>query len=124
MKAIRAKITALKQDHNLTRAKRGLLLGAKGIRAGTGRYFLNKIPIVQWIPAYSPKWLIGDTIAGFSVGIIILPQALIYSLLAGVSIQQVLLASWLPGVIYAMMGTAKGTAHGQVVISGLKFHRY
>jgi sodium-independent sulfate anion transporter 11 len=105
---IRAKIAALKQDPNLTRVGQGVVLGARALRAGTGRYFSNKLPIIQWLPGYVPKWFIGDAIAGSSVGMLLLPQAMMYSALAGVPIQQALLASWLPGIIYAIMGTTKG----------------
>lgn len=116
-RTISGKIEALKKDPNFTRVGNGVVLGAREIRAGAGQYLRNKVPIVQWIPAYSPKWLIGDAIAGLSVGMLILPQALIFSQLAGVSIQQALLASWLPGVIYTVMGTAKG-----IVLYSLNSH--
>jgi solute carrier family 26 (sodium-independent sulfate anion transporter), member 11 len=105
---IGAKIAALKQDPNFTRVGQGVVLGARGLRRGTGQYFSNKVPIIQLLPAYMPKWFIGDAIAGSSVGILLLPQAMMYSALAGVPIQQALLASWLPGTIYAIMGTTKG----------------
>jgi sodium-independent sulfate anion transporter 11 len=55
-----------------------------------------------------PKWLIGDAIAGSSVGMLLIPQAVMYSTLAGVPVQQALLASCLPGIIYAIMGSTKG----------------
>lgn len=97
-----------RKDANFTRLGYGVMLGAQGVRAGTGRYLSNKVPIVQWITGYSPKWILGDVIAGQSVGMLLLPQALIYSITAGVPIQQALLASWLPGIIYAIMGTSRG----------------
>jgi sodium-independent sulfate anion transporter 11 len=59
---------------------------------------------VQWIAGYSPKWILGDVIAGQSVGMLLLPQALMYTAIVGMPIQQALLASWLPGLIYAIMG--------------------
>jgi sodium-independent sulfate anion transporter 11 len=108
MNYIAAKITAIKQDVNLSRVGVGVVLGARGVRTGAGRYFSNKVPIVQWITGYVPKWLIGDAIAGSSVGMLLIPQAVMYSTLAGVPVQQALLASWLPGIIYAIMGSTKG----------------
>jgi sodium-independent sulfate anion transporter 11 len=98
-----------RKDPNWTRLGYGIVLGAKGVRAGAGRYFSNKVPVVQWITAYSPKWILGDVIAGQSVGMLLLPQALMYSSIAGIPIQQALLASWIPGLIYAIMGTSRGT---------------
>ncbi|KAF8853418.1 hypothetical protein BDZ45DRAFT_748628 [Acephala macrosclerotiorum] len=101
-----------RKDANFTRLGRGTVLGARGIRAGTGRYLSNRVPIIQWIPAYVPKWLMFDLIAGRSVGLLLIPQAMMYSMLAGVSIQQALLASWLPGVIYTIMGTSRDISTG------------
>ncbi|KUJ17117.1 uncharacterized protein LY89DRAFT_72407 [Mollisia scopiformis] len=101
-----------RKDANWVRLGRGVVLGARGIRAGTGRYLSNKVPIVQWIPAYVPKWLISDLIAGQSAGLLLIPQAMMYSVLAGVSIQQALLASWLPGIIYTFMGTSRDLSVG------------
>jgi hypothetical protein len=97
-----------RKDANWTRLGYGVVQGARGVRAGTGRYLSNKVPIVQWITGYSPKWIIADVIAGQSVGMFLLPQALMYATIAGVPIQQALLASWLPGLIYAIMGTSRG----------------
>ena len=100
----------LRNDPNFSRLRRGIVLGARGLRAGTGRYFSNKVPIVQWISAYNIRWIMDDALAGSSVGMLLIPQALIYSTIAGTPIQQALLASWLPGVIYAIMGTSRGSS--------------
>jgi sodium-independent sulfate anion transporter 11 len=99
----------IRTDPNLSRAVSGIVRGAKGLPAGTGRYLLAKIPLARWLPNYSPLWIIDDVIAGLSVGALLVPQALIYSTLAGVPLKDGLLASWLPGLIYAVMGTSKGT---------------
>lgn len=119
MNYIGAKIAAIKQDVNLSRVGVGVVLGARGVRAGAGRYFSNKVPIVQWITGYVPKWLIGDAIAGSSVGMLLIPQAVMYSTLAGVPVQQALLASWLPGIIYAIMGSTKDISTGPTSTTAL-----
>lgn len=104
-----AKIGAkVKTDPNFPRLGKGIVLGIGGLRAGAKKYFIDKIPLSQWITVYSPLWIAEDALAGSSVGMLLIPQALIYSTLAGVPIQQALLASWLPGLIYAFMGTARG----------------
>ncbi|KAG4420218.1 hypothetical protein IFR04_006596 [Cadophora malorum] len=102
----------LRNDPNFSRLRRGVVLGARGLRAGTGRYFSNKVPIVHWISAYNIRWIMDDALAGSSVGMLLIPQALIYSTIAGTPIQQALLASWLPGVIYAIMGTSRDISVG------------
>jgi hypothetical protein len=55
-------------DENFTRARRGIVQGAKGFGPGAVQYLVNKVPIFQWLPNYSPRWLIADVIAGQSVG--------------------------------------------------------
>lgn len=107
------KVAKIKHDPNLTRAVRGVKYASKELRAGTGNWMLKKVPIVQWLPAYMPKWLAGDAIAGISVGLLLVPQAVTYSALAGVPIQTALLSSWLPGMIYAITGTSKGMLYTQ-----------
>ncbi|KAG4439000.1 hypothetical protein IFR05_005516 [Cadophora sp. M221] len=102
----------IRNDSNLPRLGRGVVLGARGLRAGTGKYFSNKLPIIQWISVYNPRWIMDDALAGLSVGMLLIPQALIFSTIAGAPIQQALLASWLPGVIYAFMGTSRDISVG------------
>jgi hypothetical protein len=67
------KIAKIKHDPNLTRAVRGVKYASKELRGGTGKWMLNKVPIAQWLPAYMPKWLLGDIIAGISVGLLLVP---------------------------------------------------
>lgn len=45
------------------------------------------IPGVKWINGYSMQFAISDLIAGITVGLTILPQALAYSTLAGLEPQ-------------------------------------
>lgn len=98
----------IRTDANLTRVARGVAKGARALPAGTGRYLLRKIPAASWLPNYSIIWLIDDLIAGLSVGALLVPQALVFSAFSGIPFQNGLLASWLPGIIYAFMGTSKG----------------
>ena len=114
----RAKIAALRQDPNFTRVGSSITAGLRGLHADTAtRYLSNKFPVVQWIPAYMPKWLIEDLTAGLSVGILLIPQSLGYSAVAGVSVQHAVMSSWLPGLIYAVMGTSKGRIYSSISFS-------
>jgi sodium-independent sulfate anion transporter 11 len=100
---------AVRTDENLIRARRGIIRGGKALPGATGRYLVQKVPVVQWIPNYMPKWIVNDAVAGLTVGVLLIPQALAYAALAGIPLQQGLLASWLPSAIYFIMGTSKGT---------------
>jgi len=98
----------IRADANVSRTVNGIVRGVGGLPAGTGRYLIAKIPAARWLPNYSPIWLIDDMIAGLSVGVLLVPQALVYSVLAGMPLKDALLASWLPSLIYTVMGTSKG----------------
>ncbi|KAK7697142.1 hypothetical protein SLS64_013841 [Diaporthe eres] len=98
-----------KTDWNIVRARRYARRSGREIRYGAGRYLANKFPIVQWIASYSPKWLFGDVLSGVTVGVVLSLQAVNLPSSAGgaISTQQTLIASWLPGFIYALTGSSK-----------------
>jgi sodium-independent sulfate anion transporter 11 len=115
MNKIAQKLRGLKEgfldDENFTRARRGVVRGVKGLPSGAARYSLQKFPVIQWLPRYSPRWLLNDIIAGITVALVLVPQALGTAALAGVPLQDGLFASWLPSAIYFFMGTSKGNVY-------------
>lgn len=112
MNKVKAKLSSIKQafktDPNLTNARRGIVRGVKALPGATGRYLIQKVPVVQWLPQYSPIWLVNDFIAGITVGFLLIPQALVFATLAGLPLQVGLFASWVPSVLYFFTGTTKG----------------
>lgn len=49
---------------------------------------LNKrIPITKWLPEYNSDKAVADLIAGITVGLTVIPQALAYATLAGLDPQ-------------------------------------
>lgn len=105
-------VEKLRHDPNLTRAGSGIRRGVKGFPAGTGRYLAAKVPIAGWLPNYAPRWLINDVIAGISVGLIAVPQAIVFASLIGIPLQSALLSSWLPPLVYTIMGTSRDVTVG------------
>ncbi|RYP60748.1 hypothetical protein DL771_010400 [Monosporascus sp. 5C6A] len=45
-------------------------------------YIEGLFPFADWIPRYNSHWFLGDVLAGFTVGLVIVPQAMAYAILA------------------------------------------
>ena len=46
-------------------------------------YFLQKVPFIWWLRKYSITAFISDVVAGMTVGLMVVPQALAYAKIAG-----------------------------------------
>jgi MFS superfamily sulfate permease-like transporter len=70
------------------------------------------IPALRWLPAYDPRWLSADFIAGLSVWALLVPQGIAYAAVAGVPAQYGLYAA-LGGLLgYALFGSSKQVITG------------
>ena len=45
-------------------------------------WLLYKFPCIKWLVRYNPRWLLSDVIAGLTVGLMVVPQALAYATIA------------------------------------------
>jgi MFS superfamily sulfate permease-like transporter len=43
------------------------------------------MPILSWLPAYSPAWLRFDLVAGLTAAAVVIPQAMAYAAIAGLA---------------------------------------
>lgn len=77
------------------------------------------IPILDWITNYNTTTLKADTIAGLTVGIILIPQGLAYAMIAGLPPIFGLYAALVPQIMYAMLGTSRHIAIGPVAMDSL-----
>ncbi|KAM5193408.1 sulfate anion transporter 1 [Mantella aurantiaca] len=71
------------------------------------------LPVIQWLPKYNFKentW--GDVMSGLIIGIILVPQAIAYSLLAGLKPIYSLYTSFFANLIYFIMGTSRHVSVG------------
>ncbi|MGB5237195.1 MAG: sulfate permease [Flavobacteriaceae bacterium] len=77
------------------------------------------LPFIQWFADYSIKDIPKDILAGFTVGIVLIPQAMAYAMLAGLPPEFGLYASLIPLLIYVLLGTSGPLAIGPVAMDSL-----
>lgn len=77
------------------------------------------IPLLEQVRSYSASYFKGDLNAGITVGIILIPQAMAYSVLAGLPPVYGLYASIVPLIIYAIFGSSRHLGMGPVAIISL-----
>ncbi len=82
-------------------------------------WFTNNLTILKWLPSYGKNSFQKDLIAGLTVGVMIIPQAMAYAVLAGVPPIYGLYASVVPLLIYPLFGTSKHLSVGVVAIDML-----
>lgn len=77
------------------------------------------LPSAQWLPAYRREDLSSDVIAGLTVAVMLVPQAMAYAMLAGLPPVVGLYASTVPMILYAFFGTSRQLAVGPVAMDSL-----
>lgn len=74
---------------------------SKGILCSSGRSWLcrriknsfrrkllfKRIPILAWLPHYQKDYVVSDLVAGITVGLTVIPQAIAYANIAGIPLQ-------------------------------------
>lgn len=76
-------------------------------------------PILEWLPNYNKKDLVGDLSAGLIVAIMLIPQGIAYAMLAGLPPVVGLYASTVPLIVYALFGTSRHLGVGPIAIISL-----
>lgn len=92
--------------------------------AGSQGCFLHSIimslfPVLTWLPRYKLRWLKMDLLAGLTVGLTTVPQALAYAEVAGLPVQYGLYSAFMGGFIYTLLGTSKDITLGPTAIMSL-----
>ncbi|XVF80828.1 hypothetical protein PTKIN_Ptkin15bG0106700 [Pterospermum kingtungense] len=80
------------------------------------QYFL---PILEWGPRYSFQFLKADLIAGITIASLAIPQGISYAKLANLPPILGLYSSFIPPLVYAMMGSSRDLAVGTVAVASL-----
>ncbi|KAJ3027972.1 UNVERIFIED_CONTAM: hypothetical protein HDU68_002720 [Siphonaria sp. JEL0065] len=83
-------------------------------------YFKSLFPIVQWLPRYNLRWALHDFIAGMTVALVVIPQAISYATkLAGLPAQFGLYTSFIGCFIYSLFATSKDVTIGPTAVLSL-----
>ncbi|KAJ3572486.1 hypothetical protein NP233_g3043 [Leucocoprinus birnbaumii] len=82
-------------------------------------YLLSLFPIMKWIPRYNLGWLYGDIIAGLTVGIVLVPQAMSYAQIATLPPVYGLYSSVVGTFIYCIFATSKDVSIGPTAVLSL-----
>ena len=91
-----------------------------GLRIRRGlRDWRSTVPLAGIVTNYQRSDLGHDAMAGLIVGMVTIPQAVAYALLAGVPPQAGLYACLLPMVIYTIFGSSKQLVVGPVAVAAL-----
>ena len=91
-----------------------------GLRVRRGlRDWRSYVPLIATLNSYQRQDLSHDIMAGLIVGMVTIPQAVAYALLAGVPPQSGLYACLLPMVLYAVFGSSKQLVVGPVAVAAL-----
>ncbi|KAL8166803.1 hypothetical protein V2J09_008302 [Rumex salicifolius] len=78
------------------------------------------LPCYRWIRSYRLKeYLQNDVVAGLTVGVMLVPQAMSYAKLAGLESIYGLYASVMPVFVYAIFGSSRQLAVGPVALISL-----
>lgn len=72
----------------------GPWLKEKASKVFTKKTLYKRVPIINWLPKYNFEWGIGDLVAGITVGLTVIPQALAYSNIAGLPPQVCVVSSY------------------------------
>ncbi|CAI6332486.1 unnamed protein product [Periconia digitata] len=79
-------------------------------------YIIQLFPFLRWITRYNVQWLLGDLVAGITVGAVVVPQSMAYSKLAQLPPEFGLYSSFMGVLIYWFFATSKDITIGPVAV--------
>ncbi|XP_037293798.1 sodium-independent sulfate anion transporter [Manduca sexta] len=85
----------------------------------SAKTLLRRVPILQWLPNYSLRSGLADVIAGITVGLTVIPQAIAYAGVAGLPPQYGLYSSFMACFVYTVFGSVKDSAIGPTAIAAI-----
>uniref|UniRef100_A0A8D0AX75 Solute carrier family 26 member 10 n=1 Tax=Salvator merianae TaxID=96440 RepID=A0A8D0AX75_SALMN len=100
--------------------KEKLSRGCRCSRSAALHVLQSRLPMASWLPRYQPKkWLLGDVVAGLTVGIVHIPQGMAFALLTSVAPVYGLYTSFFPALLYMLFGTGRHVSTGTFAVVSL-----
>ncbi|KAF9586687.1 hypothetical protein BGW38_009472 [Lunasporangiospora selenospora] len=106
-------------DRELKQYGRNVVSWLKAFPSNAPRYVTERFPIIKWLPKYNRTWALRDTIAGITVGLIVVPQGMSYAKIAGLPVQHGLYSAYIGAIFYCFMGTSKDLTIGPTAVISL-----
>ncbi|XP_059472055.1 sodium-independent sulfate anion transporter-like isoform X2 [Neocloeon triangulifer] len=88
------------------------------------RTLYKRVPVTHWLPRYPLRDIFPDLIAGFTVGLTLIPQSMGYATLAGLEPQYGLYSAFLGSFIYIVFGSVKEVNMGPAALLALLTYNY
>ncbi|KAF2844785.1 sulfate permease-like protein [Plenodomus tracheiphilus IPT5] len=107
--------TYIEEDPSVTDWFRDLVPSSEGV----AEYIRELFPCAQWVRRYNVPWLVGDVIAGITVGLVVVPQAMAYALLARLTPAFGLYTTFTGACLYWIFGTSKDIVIGTTAVGSL-----
>lgn len=79
----------------------------------------KRLPITDWLPVYNKEALSKDLLAGFTIGLMVIPQSIAFAFIAGLPPQYGLYSSFAPCFAYIFLGTIKEITIGPTTLMAL-----
>ncbi|GLT99580.1 hypothetical protein SLE2022_170110 [Rubroshorea leprosula] len=77
------------------------------------------VPILEWAPRYTLQFFKADLIAGITIASLAVPQGISYASLANLPPTIGLYSSFVPPLLYAMLGSSRDLAVGTLAVASL-----
>nr|XP_031831740.1 sodium-independent sulfate anion transporter-like isoform X1 [Nomia melanderi]XP_031831741.1 sodium-independent sulfate anion transporter-like isoform X1 [Nomia melanderi]XP_031831742.1 sodium-independent sulfate anion transporter-like isoform X1 [Nomia melanderi] len=76
----------------------------------------KRVPLVAWLQTYRKDYIVNDLVAGITVGLTVIPQAIAYANIAGLPLQYGLYSSFMACFVYTILGSCKDVPVGPTAI--------
>ncbi|TRY69381.1 hypothetical protein TCAL_07206 [Tigriopus californicus] len=83
------------------------------------KQLFKRLPILEWLPKYNGEKAVSDLIAGITVGLTVIPQAIAYANVANLPPQYGLYSSFVGCFVYCIFGSSKDITIGPTAIMAL-----